>query len=332
LAAALLAPFEVGGREMFVTVSVGVAISASPDDRPTSLIRDADSAMYLAKSKGRARAEMFDWQLRADAIERLDTENDLRRALDRSELCVHYQPTVDIRSGVVVGFEALVRWQHPDRGLISPESFIPLAEETGLITGLTKFVLEQACAQIAQWDATDLPRHFAVSVNLCAREVAEPGLVETIAEAIRTSGINPRHLCLEITETALLADVDGALGALERLTQLGVGVALDDFGTGYSSLSYLRRLPVNVLKIDRSFVARLGEDAKDLAVVAGMIDLAHALNLLVVAEGVETAVQLAELDRLGCDAAQGWFFAAASPADEATEVLRRRTFTSSLVL
>jgi EAL domain-containing protein (putative c-di-GMP-specific phosphodiesterase class I) len=322
LAAALVAPFEVDGREMFVTVSVGVALSSTAEDLPTSLIRDADAAMYLAKSRGRARAEMFDSKLRADAIARLDTENDLRRALERLELRVFYQPTVNIPTGDVVGFEALVRWEHPDRGLVPPAAFIPLAEETGLIMRLTQYVLHESCMQLAKWNQLDHVRQpLSISVNLSAREVAEPGLVETIAGVIGQSGIDPRQLCLEITETALLADVDAALAALGRLARLGVRIALDDFGTGYSSLSYLRRLPVDVLKIDRSFVGRLGEDAKDLAVVTGMINLAHALNLSVVAEGVETEVQLAELERLGCNMAQGWLFAQAQPGPQATELL-----------
>jgi diguanylate cyclase (GGDEF)-like protein len=324
LATALLEPFDLGDREMFVTVSVGVAVSSADDDQPNSLIRDADAAMYLAKSRGRARVEVFDSQLREDAIERLDTENDLRRAIDRGELCVFYQPVIDVDSGTVSGCEALVRWQHPQRGLILPAAFIPLAEETGLIGRLTQCVLEQACQQLREWRAGGhLPDTFAVAVNLSAREVAEPGLVETIAESIARNGIDARQLCLEITETALLHDIDAALAALGRLRRLGVRIALDDFGTGYSSLSYLRRLPVDVLKIDRSFIGRLGYDVKDRAVVAGMIDLAHALNLSVIAEGVETHVQLAELAQLGCDAAQGWYFSASKPAVEVREMMRR---------
>jgi diguanylate cyclase (GGDEF)-like protein len=324
LAAVLLEPFDVGGREIFVTVSVGVAISSSEDDHPNSLIRDADAAMYLAKSRGRARVEVFDSRLRADAIERLDTENDLRRAIDRGELCVFYQPVIDITSGTVSGCEALVRWQHPERGLVPPASFIPLAEETGLIPRLTQCVLEQACEQLAEWQSLgNLPESFAVAVNLSAREVAEPGLVETIADVLARHDVDARRLCLEITETALLHDIDAALAALARLRRLGVRVALDDFGTGYSSLSYLRRLPVDVLKIDRSFIGRLGYDGKDRAVVAGMIDLAHALNLTVVAEGVETNVQLTELVQLGCDAAQGWYFSASKPAVQVGDMMRR---------
>ena len=328
LAAALLEPFDLGDREMFVTVSVGVAISSSEDDQPNSLIRDADAAMYLAKSRGRARVEVFDARLREDAIERLDTENDLRRAIDRGELCVFYQPVIDITTGTVSGCEALVRWQHPERGLVPPASFIPLAEETGLIPRLTQCVLEQACEQLAEWQELDnLPETFAVAVNLSAREVAEPGLVETIADVLVRHEVDARRLCLEITETALLHDIDAALAALARLRRLGVRVALDDFGTGYSSLSYLRRLPVDVLKIDRSFIGRLGYDGKDRAVVAGMIDLAHALNLTVVAEGVETSVQLTELVQLGCDAAQGWYFSASKPAVQVGDMMRRYATT-----
>ncbi|HEX7167056.1 MAG TPA: EAL domain-containing protein, partial [Acidimicrobiales bacterium] len=330
LADALLEPFSLGEHEAFVTVSVGVAISTDADDEASSLIRDADAAMYRAKERGRARAEVFDRGMRAEAIARLETENDLRRAIERDELRVFYQPAVDVASGEMVGCEALVRWDHPEKGLVSPASFIPLAEETGLIGRLTEWVLEEACRQLAEWNATlSLPTDFNVAINLSAREVSEPGLVETIAAVIARHNIDPPQLSLEITETALLQDIDAALGALARLRRLGVTVALDDFGTGYSSLSYLRRLPVDVLKIDRSFVARLGDDGKDRAVVAGMIDLAHALNLTVIAEGVETSAQLHELRLLGCDAAQGWFLARPQPGPAIGSLLEDRAHVAA---
>ena len=319
-------PFFVGEEQVFLTASVGVAVSSSTDDEPVALVRDADAAMYRAKAKGRARCEVFDQEMRAAAIDRLETENDLRRALERGELRLAFQPTVDVATQHVVGAEALVRWQHPTRGLVDPASFIPLAEETGLIHPLGRWVLREACVQLAQW-SEELGRHdqLSVAVNLSPHQLCDPEIVEQVAATLASTGADPHRLVLEITESALLDDVDAALDVLERLRALGVRIALDDFGTGWSSLSYLNRLPVDVLKIDRSFVDRLGGDRRDRSIVAGMIDLAHALDLVVVAEGVETPSQLSDLFAMGCDVAQGYYFSRPVPAAEVDMTVIRRS-------
>jgi predicted signal transduction protein with EAL and GGDEF domain len=317
LADALVAPFDLAGHQVYMTVSVGVARSTSATVDASSLIRDADAAMYRAKDAGRARAEMFDTRMRTEAVERLETENDLRRALDRGELRLYYQPAVDLETGETTGVEALVRWDHPEKGLVPPSLFIPLAEETGLITRVTQWVAEQACSDLAGWIAEgQVDGTFKVAINLSAIELADIGVVDTIVGAIKRHGLRPSQIAVEITETALLRDLDSALAMLNRLRRFGVSVALDDFGTGYSSLSYLRRLPVDTLKVDRSFIARLGEDDRDEAVVASLIDLAHALGLQVIAEGVETLAQVDALRSLGCDTAQGWHFARPAPAGD----------------
>ncbi|HVM07329.1 MAG TPA: EAL domain-containing protein [Acidimicrobiales bacterium] len=317
LAAALAAPFDLAGHQVYATVSVGVARSSSSTDDASSLIRDADAAMYRAKDGGRARAEVFDTRMRTEALERLETELDLRQALDRRELCLQYQPAIDLQTGKMAGVEALVRWNHPERGLVPPNLFIPLAEETGLISRVTEWVAAQACSDLAQWRRDGMvDDRFTVAINLSAVELVDTNVVDTIVSAIGRHGLSPAQLAVEITETALLRDLDTALGVLNRLRRFGVSVALDDFGTGYSSLSYLRRLPVDVLKVDRSFIGRLAEDARDHSVVAAMVNLAHALGLRVIAEGVEVPGQADALRGLRCDMAQGWYFARPQAADE----------------
>jgi diguanylate cyclase (GGDEF)-like protein len=319
-------PFVVAGEQVFLTASVGVAISAGPEDDPVALVRDADAAMYRAKAKGRARCEVFDQEMRAAAIDRLETENDLRRAIDRGELRLVFQPTVDVATQRVIGAEALVRWDHPTRGLVEPGAFIPLAEETGLIHPLGRWVLMEACQQLAAWSVELRPHdQLSVAVNLSPHQLGDPGLVDQVAATLASTGADPGRLVLEVTESALLEDADAALEVLERLRALGVHIALDDFGTGWSSLSYLNRLPADVLKIDRSFVGRLGGDRRDRSLVAGMIDLAHALDLLVVAEGVETPSQLADLFAMGCDVAQGYYFSRPVPAAQVDIGIIRRT-------
>ena len=324
LAARLREPFMLGGEEVFLSVSVGVSLANGSEDDPTALLRDADAAMYRAKELGRARCDLFDAEMRARAVARLETENDLRRAIERGELRVHYQPNVSIDGGTVVGVEALVRWEHPRRGLVSPAEFIPLAEETGQIVPLGAWVLEEACRQLAIWTARGRmspARDFAVSVNLSPHQLASRDLVDQVRRVLLRTEVDPSQLCLEITETALLHDVDGAIETLRRLRGLGVRIALDDFGTGYSALSYLHVMPVDVLKIDRSFVGRLGPDPRDRAIVEGMISLAHALDLTVVAEGVETAGQLDDLAAMGCDVAQGFYFFRPEPPERLDLVL-----------
>jgi EAL domain-containing protein (putative c-di-GMP-specific phosphodiesterase class I) len=255
--------------------------------------------------------------MRARAMTRLETEADLRRAIDEGELCVHYQPIVDLHGERVVGVEALVRWQHPERGLVPPLDFIPLAEETGLIVPIGSYVLTEACTTIASWNAAHPDRTpLAVSVNLSARQLASPGLPNVVAGVLVRSGLARELLCLEITESVLMEDADTSRDLLESLNRLGVTIAVDDFGTGYSSLLYLRRFPVDVLKIDRSFVAGLGTSSEDSAIVSGVIGLAKALGLRSVAEGVEEPGQAVELGVLGCDTAQGYYWSRPlEPAD-----------------
>jgi EAL domain-containing protein (putative c-di-GMP-specific phosphodiesterase class I) len=279
--------------------------------------------MYEAKARGRARCVVFDKPMRERAVARLEVENDLRRAIDRGELRVHYQPNIRMDGLATIGAEALVRWERPGRGLVGPADFIGLAEETGLIVPLGRLVLEEACRQVAEWMADGLvDESFLMSVNLSPHQLCAPGVLDHVHNAIALSGISPSQLCVEVTETALVDDSRGATETIRRIHGLGVRIAIDDFGTGYSALSYLHLLPVEILKIDRSFVGRLGPDPRDRAVIAGLIDLAHALSLTVVAEGVETAEQLADLTAMGCDVAQGYYFAKPQAPQAMRAVLR----------
>jgi diguanylate cyclase (GGDEF)-like protein len=307
-------PFEVEGGEVFVTVSVGIAIA----DQTTSadgLLRDADVAMYQAKQRGRARCEFFDEPMRIEAGRRLKTATALHHALERDEFETYYQPMVDIASGAIVGVEALVRWRHPERGLVSPATFIPLAEEQGLIVPIGARVLEESCRQWARW-RTEFPARepLILNVNISARQLHRPEFLESIRAVLLQHGVDPGMLCIELTESVLIEDVEAQRHTLAALRELGVGLAIDDFGTGYSSLTYLKRFPVNGIKIDQSFVAGLGRDAFDSAIIDGVIDLAHAVGLHVTAEGVETVEQLCRLRALGCDFAQGYYFARPQPA------------------
>ncbi|HEX4775726.1 MAG TPA: EAL domain-containing protein [Acidimicrobiia bacterium] len=305
------------GRQVVITSSIGVSFAQGGAADPEEVLRDADVAMYRAKEKGRARVERFDQALRAQAQRRLDIERDLRIAIEDGQLDVYYQPIASMLSNKVVGVEALVRWNHPTRGPITPGEFIPIAEETGLVIPLGTWVLEQACAQMARWKATVAGAHaMHVSVNLSGRQLGDPELVATIAEALRKSGLDPESLWLEITESVLMDDAAGAARTLAAVRALGVHLVIDDFGTGYSSLAYLKRFPVDMLKIDRSFVDGLGSDPESEAIVHAVVELARSLNLTVVAEGVETTDQLAEIRRLGCTMCQGFLIARPVPADQ----------------
>jgi diguanylate cyclase (GGDEF)-like protein/PAS domain S-box-containing protein len=314
-------PFVLGGNEHFVTTSIGIAV-AEGGELAEDLIRDADSAMYRAKERGRARYELFDEGMRGRAMSRLRVENDLRRALERNELRLEYQPMVSCRDHSIVGLEALIRWQHPERGLVAPGDFIPVAEENGLIEPIGRWVLENACRQGARWyhQRPDAPP-ISMSVNLSAVQVASRGLADTVASALRGAGLDPQHLTLEITESALLEDAAGLTDALGALKEIGVRLVLDDFGTGYSSLAYLTRLPLDALKVDRSFIDGLGTEPRDTAITEAIVAMSHALSLEVVGEGAETERQIAELARIGCDYVQGFHFSRPRPADEITRML-----------
>jgi diguanylate cyclase (GGDEF)-like protein len=324
---ALREPVVVDGQEIFLSASIGIAV-ANGTCSPDSLLRDADAAMYRAKDRGRARSEFFDATMRTEAIEHLETQSALHRAVERDELRLHYQPVVELESGAVVGVEALVRWDHPALGLVPPGAFIPLAEETGLIVPIGAWVLDEAVAQLARWRERSWGRSLTVNVNLAARQLRQPDLVPALMRTLLTSGVEPASLCLELTETTFMEDGGGHRETLAGIRSLGVGLAIDDFGTGYSSLTYLKRFPVNVLKIDQAFVRGLGEDASDTAIVKSVIDLAHALGLVVVAEGVETGDQVSHLRRLGCDLAQGYFFARPQPAADLERLLEAGTLAA----
>ncbi|HEX2708663.1 MAG TPA: EAL domain-containing protein [Solirubrobacterales bacterium] len=325
VAAAFAQPFSIVGVEHFVSASIGIAVarnSEQPTVNAELLIRDADAAMYRAKESGRARCVLFDAEMRAGAMHRLEVERELRHALDRDELTLHYQPVVNLRTGEVTGIEALVRWQHPKRGLLDPAEFVSIAEDSGLIEPIGRWVQERACRQALAWHAQRPDsRPLDVAVNLSARQVAHRDLPDTVAEVIARTGMDPFHLRLEITENALVEASATAIASLEALNEIGVRLVLDDFGTGYSSLAYLNRFPFHALKIDRSFVDALGIEQERTAIVEAIIGMARALSLEVIAEGVENEIQLAELRRLGCDYAQGHLFHAAMPEVEISRLL-----------
>jgi diguanylate cyclase (GGDEF)-like protein/PAS domain S-box-containing protein len=320
LAAEVNRPLMVDSGEYFFTVSTGVTLAATPQDTPASLLRDADAAMYRAKERGRGRHEVFDQAMRTRATVRLRIEAELRRAQERGELEVWYQPLIDLATNRPVSTEALLRWRHPERGLIGPLDFIPIAEETGLIVDIGLHVLEQACRQTALWQE-ELP-HFGVGVNVSGHQVANPLFASQAADIAARSGLRTGTLALEITESVLMAEADAPATVLGTLQRHGLKLALDDFGTGYSSLSRLKNFPLDQLKIDRSFVSGVEHDPDDRAIVKATIDMAHALGLLVVAEGVETREQESYLRASGCNRVQGYLYARPQPAAAITAFLR----------
>ncbi|MEA2358633.1 MAG: hypothetical protein QOI62_1893 [Solirubrobacteraceae bacterium] len=323
---ALAQPVVLGGQELVVSASIGLAVGTGGGATPEALVRDADAAMYRAKEQGPGRCEVFDQAMRSRLLERMASETELRRAIDGGELRLVYQPIVAVADGSVHAVEALVRWQHPVRGLVGPDEFIPVAEDSGLILGLGRWVLSEACRQATEWEDAwgdcPAPRMF---VNLSARQLADRDLVEHVTAILSETGLAPERLGLEITESLLMHEVDASIATLQALKALGVCLHLDDFGTGYSSLSYLKRFPLDALKLDRSFVAGLGTDTQESAIVAAVVEMARALGLAVIAEGVETEEQLASLRGLGCELAQGYYFAHPMPAPAAAEFLRSRT-------
>jgi diguanylate cyclase (GGDEF)-like protein/PAS domain S-box-containing protein len=315
LGAAIAArPVSLAGRDLVVTVSIGVAFATQSSQRPEALLRDADAAMYRAKERGRARYELFDAAMRARAVARLETESALREAIDQEQLSLSYQPEVLLGDGSLISAEALLRWRPDSRKGAAldgspPGDFIAVAEETGLIVPIGGWAVREACRHLARWREMAPDRApQSVSVNLSGRQLARSELPDVVQEALSESGLPPSGLCLEITESVLMDDIDVAVGALKALKAIGVEIAVDDFGTGYSSLAHLRRFPVDILKIDHSFVAGLGRNPEDAAIVRAVLALARTLDLTVVAEGVERAEQLYELQALGCERAQGHLF------------------------
>ncbi|MEG4391246.1 EAL domain-containing protein [Microcoleus sp. BROC3] len=325
---ALIVPFELKGQEVFLTASIGIALGGEPAatvrEQPEHLLRDAHTAMYRAKALGTGRYQVFNASMHDLAVERLQLETDLRMALKRQEFLLHYQPFVSLASGRIIGFEALVRWQHPLRGLIPPMKFIPVAEETGAIVPLGEWVLEEACRQLRLWEGMfDFDRPLIMSVNLSGKQFAQPDLVERIQAILGATGLSPESLKLEITESVVMEDVESAIAVLKHMKALNVKLGIDDFGTGYSSLSYLSRFPTDTLKVDKSFVGRMEieSEGENVAIVRTIVALAHALGMDVIAEGVETAQQLAKLRSIGCEYGQGYFFAKPLPSQAATALM-----------
>jgi diguanylate cyclase (GGDEF)-like protein/PAS domain S-box-containing protein len=327
----LLLPFSLDGHEVFSAASIGIAFSTVGYDRPEDLLRDADIAMYRAKAHGRARYAIFHPGMHSKAVALLQIETDLRRAIDRQELQLHYQPIVSLRTRQITGFEALVRWAHPQRGMVPPAEFVPVAEETGLITPMGWWVLQESCRQMQQWhERFPNPQPLTVNVNLSSKQFS-PHLVEQISQILAETQLPPQFLKLEITESILMENAESAVSTLSQLKKLGTLLAIDDFGTGYSSLNYLHRFPIDTLKVDRSFISKVDVDGEQLAIARTIITLAWNLGMEVVAEGVETMKQLAQLRSLQCDYAQGFLFS--SPLDvKAVERLMSSQMDQPIVL
>jgi diguanylate cyclase (GGDEF)-like protein/PAS domain S-box-containing protein len=332
IAAELVEPIQVGTEVIFVRASVGIALGQLPVDEPDGLLRDADLAMLLAKRNGKGRFELFHPGMHEEAVHRIETSAELRRGIEDRQFEVFYQPIIDVRTTNVIGAEALVRWHHPTRGLVGPAEFIPIAESTGLIVPLGKWVLSEACRQAESWRNSGITdERFHISVNLSARQLQDPAILDDVGAAIRDSGLPPAFVVLEVTESVIMHDLPTALFRLCALKDLGLQLAVDDFGTGYSSLSYLRNFPMDIVKIDKSFVDRITLDPEGAAMVRGVIDLSSALGLATIAEGVEYPDQLALLRELGCNSVQGYMFAKPMPSEEFAETFtKRRTEASQL--
>jgi EAL domain-containing protein (putative c-di-GMP-specific phosphodiesterase class I) len=315
----------LGGQEIYPTISIGIAISTPEYREAEELLRDADTAMYRAKNAGRARHAIFDEEMHAAVLDTLRLETDLRHALQKREFFVVYQPIVELSTGEIAGFEALVRWNHPKRGLISPGQFIPLAEETGLIIALDHYVLREACTQIQAWHDLFPDRELMLSANLSSKQFLQLDLVARVEATLLHTGLPPASLKLEITEGVLMNDPEAAAVLLQSLRDLGIRLSIDDFGTGYSSLSYLHSFPLNTLKIDQSFVKRMEDNGTEHGqggeIVTTIVQLARNLRMDVIAEGIETAHQLERLRAIDCDFGQGYFFSRPIPASEVEKML-----------
>ncbi len=300
-------PFVIGGTEMFVSCSIGIAFSSTDYTRSEDLLRDADTAMYRAKSKGKARHEIFDHSMHAQAVTRLQLESELRRALEHQEFCLHYQPIVSLRTGQTIAVEALIRWAHPARGIVMPGEFIAVAEENGLIIPMGEWVMRTACTQVKAWNDSGMPT-LAVAVNVSARQLRQKDFVDVVSKILDDTGLKPELLDIEITESVIMEDSHDTVDILRKLKGLGVRLSIDDFGTGYSSLSYLPRFPVNSVKIDRSFISRMTVDPQNFEIIKTVVLLSNSLGLESTAEGVETIDQLEKLKEMGCSQSQGYLF------------------------
>jgi diguanylate cyclase (GGDEF)-like protein len=318
----LASPFLIGGQEVSITASIGIAISATGYSTAEDILRDADTAMYRAKALGKSRYEICDPAMHARAVSRLKLETDLRRAMDRDEFRVHYQPIVSLRDWRITGFEALLRWQRPGFGLVLPEEFVEVAEETGQIPFIGLWVLREACRQMRAWNL-QFPSDpaFTIAVNISGKQFAQPDLVSQVRHILHEACLDPQSLRLELTESVTMRDVERAARILGELRTLGVGLSMDDFGTGYSSLSHLRRFPLDTLKIDRSFVSEVENSSDSRAIVQMIISLGRSLGMEIVAEGVEAAKQAGLLESLGCEYAQGYFFSMPIDQEGMAEVL-----------
>jgi diguanylate cyclase (GGDEF)-like protein/PAS domain S-box-containing protein len=323
IAESLREPFTVNDHQVNLSTSVGIALgSAHTKDDPEGMLRNADAAMYKAKEQGLGCYAVFDPAMQTRAQERLELEAELRRALEQGEFVLYYQPEVSLYNGSMVGLEALLRWQHPERGLLKPSAFVPLAEETDVIAPIGRWVLEEACRQAKRWEEEHpLASPMTMEVNLSSKQLRRRELARTVEEALTRAGVEAHTLALDITETVLIGASEHNAQALEALKKMGIRLSLDDFGTGYSSLSYLKRLPVDRVKVDRSFVKGLGGNATDTAVVRMIIELCHTLGVEVLAEGVETSEQAALLKDMGCDVGQGYYFARPLRSEELAEQL-----------
>jgi diguanylate cyclase (GGDEF)-like protein/PAS domain S-box-containing protein len=315
-------PFALRGQEVVVTTSIGITLFPFDGEDADTLLKNADTAMYHAKDQGRNNYQFYNESMNATAFERLVLEANLRRALERQEFVLHYQPQVRLEDGRIFGAEALIRWRHPEMGLVPPGKFIPLAEETGLIVPIGEWALRTACEQMRAWQEEGLPA-VRIAVNVSSPQFADPGFVATVDQILRTTGLRPEHLDLEMTESILMGDVETSITGLQRLKELGVWLSVDDFGTGYSSLSYLRRFAIDTLKVDRSFLLDVPDDPDHVAITGAIIALAHNLHLGVIAEGVESPEQVRFLRPQGCGDAQGFLFSRPVPAGEFRQLLAR---------
>ncbi|PYI56147.1 putative bifunctional diguanylate cyclase/phosphodiesterase [Paenibacillus flagellatus] len=322
--------FSFGEHELYVTASIGISVYPQDGTDADTLIKNADTAMYRAKEQGGNTYQLYRSEMNMRSLERLNLEIDLRKAMDRGEISLHYQPIVDLATGDVYGMEALLRWKHATRGMVSPGEFIPLAEETGLIVPIGNWVLYESCRQNREWTDRGFPP-LVVAVNISVNQFQQPGFVQLVQETLERTGLDPKQLCLEITENVAMRNVNSMIETIAKLRELGVQISIDDFGTGYSSLSYLKRFRVHTLKIDQSFIKELTTDEENAAIVTALIAMSHQLNIKALAEGVETKAQLEFLRRFGCDEIQGYLFSTPLPADEFERMMRTRRNLSEVL-